>query len=313
VLCLSKSDRGDRARRLHMRETLEAHAEEARLVYVSTTRARDRLILAGPIEKAKGVGIWLKRGLDDDVPVHTTTAAVEIPRLPPEPDLSWLEDIEGGEVSSPLVAPLRVGWRRRFRSATELMAHERSRREWVLKYRHGVTPPWYFAPESEPEDEIPAWVRGVVIHGVLEKLQEEAEIAELLDETIGALDSPELEERMAPATEYRRALEDEIEQVVKSDEWKSYVDVEQYRELQFVQLVTRSKWRTGAFDLFRPGDPNLIVDFKTHDIDADEIEATARDYRLQALLYAAAARALGRESEVRLHFTRPNRALGMVV
>jgi ATP-dependent helicase/nuclease subunit A len=309
VLCLSKNDRGDRARRLHMRETLEAHAEEARLVYVSTTRARDRLILAGPIEKAKGVGAWLRLGLDDDVPVHTTTAAVEIPTLPPEPDLSWLADVEGGEVPSPLVAPLRMGRRGRFRSATELMAHERSRREWVLKYWHGVTPPWYFAPESEPEDEIPAWVRGVVIHGVLEKLQEEADIAELLDETIGALDSPELEERMALDTEYRRALESEIEQVIKSGEWKSYIQGEHYRELPFVQFVTQGKWRTGAFDLFRLGDPSWIVDFKTHDIGPDEVKATAQDYRLQALLYATAARALGSESDVRLHFTRPNRAL----
>jgi ATP-dependent exoDNAse (exonuclease V) beta subunit len=87
------------------------------------------------------------------------------------------------------------------------------------------------------------------------------------------------------------------------------VDAEHYRELPFVQLVTRSKWRTGAFDLFRRGDPNWIVDFKTHDIGPDEIEATARNYRLQALLYATAAKSLGRESEVRLHFTRPNRAL----
>ncbi len=313
VLCPSGSERGDRARRLHGRATLEEHAEAARLVYVATTRARDRLILAGPIEKAKGVGAWLTRGLDEDVRVLTTSGSVILPALPPEPDLSWLADVEGGESPSPLIAPLPVGRRRRFRSATELMAHARSRREWILKYWHGVTAPWYFAPESEPEDEIPAWVRGVVIHGVLENFQEEAEIAELLDEAIGALDAPELEERMAPATEYRRALEDEIAQVVNSDEWKSYVEGEHFRELRFVQLVTPHKWRAGAFDLFRHGATNLIIDFKTHDISPEQVEATARDYRLQGLLYRSAATALGRDSEVRLHFTRPNRAFTLDV
>lgn len=313
VLCPSRSERGDRASRLHARATLEEHAEAARLVYVATTRARDRLILAGPLEKAKGVGEWLRRGVADDVQVRTSTGPVTVPPLPPEPELGWLSDIEGGEASSALVEVLPTGRRRRFRSASEAMTHGRDRREWILKYWHGVTAPWYFAPESEPEDEIPAWVRGVLIHGVLEKLQEEAEIAELLDEAIGALDAPELEERMAPAADYRRALEDEIARVVKSDEWKSYVEGEHYRELPFVQFVSPYKWRTGAFDLFRPGATNLIIDFKTHAIGPEQVEATARHYRLQGLLYRDAARALGRDSEFRLHFTRPNRAITLAV
>lgn len=313
VLCPALRERGERASRLHGRATLEEHAEAARLVYVAATRARDRLILAGPIEKAKGVGAWLKRGLGDDVRVSTTTAAVSVPSLPREPDIAWLSGIEDGGTEPVWLADLPTGRRRRFRSATELMAHARGRHEWILRYWHGVTAPWYFAPQSEPEDEIPAWVRGVVIHGVLEKLQEEAEIAELLDEAIGALDAPELEERMGPSTQYRRALEDEIARVVTSEEWKSYVEGEHFRELPFVQLVTPHKWRTGAFDLFRPGDTNLIVDFKTHDIGSDQVEATARHYRLQGLLYRAAARGLGRDPEFRLHFTRPNRALTLEI
>ncbi len=67
----------------------------------------------------------------------------------------------------------------------------------------------------------------------------------------------------------------------------------------------------GAFDLFRPGDPDRIIDFKTHQIGPKEVEATARDYRLQALLYRTAARGLGHDARVRFHFTRPNRAVDL--
>lgn len=313
VLCPKASERGPRTRRLHERATAEERAEEARLIYVAATRARDRLIIAGSTQKPLGPGEWLISGLAEDVRRTSQIARVSVPPLAPEPTLAWLADIEGRGAPSPLVAPVHVGRRRRFRSATELMSHGRSRREWQLKYWYGVMPPWYFAPESEPEDEIPAWVRGVVIHGVLERLEEEMEIAQLLDETIGALDSPELEERMATGTEYRLALEEEIGKVVTSKEWKSYTEGEHYRELSFAQVVTSCKWRTGAFDLFRVGIPNSIVDFKTHEIDRAEAERVAREYRRQVLLYSAAARALAGPARVQLHFTRPNQAIDMTV
>jgi ATP-dependent helicase/nuclease subunit A len=308
VLCPRGDERGARTLRLHTRADAEELAEEARLLYVATTRARDRLIVAGSIEKPAGAGEWLQLGLTDDMRRSNAPASVTVPDPPPEPGLAWLTEIEDGATPLPLVAPLPVGRRRWFRSATELMSHQRNRREWKLKYWHGVTPAYYFAPESEPEDEIPAWVRGVVIHGVLERLQDEAEIAELLDETIGALDSPELEERMAAGTEYRLALVDEIARVAGSDEWKWYTEGEHYRELTFAQLVSARKWRVGAFDLFRPGDPNLIIDFKTHEISADQVDATANDYWLQVRVYRAAARALAGETRVQFHFTGPNAA-----
>ena len=42
-----RSDRGARAQRIHDRERLEDRAEEARLLYVAITRARDRLLVVG--------------------------------------------------------------------------------------------------------------------------------------------------------------------------------------------------------------------------------------------------------------------------
>jgi ATP-dependent exoDNAse (exonuclease V) beta subunit len=260
VICHADRERGARGTYLRDRNKVEDEAESARVLYVATTRAKDRLILTGPtgpVEKLKGHLAWLFEGREK-AEVTDAVPRVVLPLPAPEPQLEWLADI--GEASSlPASAnEIELGRLRYFRSATELMTHKRDRREWELKYDHGVVPPYYFAPGSVGEHEVPAWMRGVIIHGVLEKIQDESELTELLDVTIGALDVPELEERLAPGTEYRQALESEIETIVQSDAWKSYVDGEHYRELPFVQLVTRSKWRTGAFDLFRLGDPNWI-------------------------------------------------------
>jgi len=310
VICHADRERGARGTYLRERNKVEDEAESARILYVATTRAKDKLILTGPtapVDKLKGHLAWLLEGRE----LTDLTAAVPSATLPPaapEPQLEWLADV-GEAASLPASAEeIHLGRLRYFRSATELMTHRRDREEWQLRYHHGVVPWYYFAPDSTSSGEIPARVRGDIIHGVLERIQDESELTELLDVTIGALDAPELEERLAPGTEYRLALETEIEGVVQSDEWKEYTAGEHYRELPFVQLVSPDKWRLGAFDLFRV-DPDWIVDFKTHDIQPGQAEVTAADYRLQALLYRAAARAPYHDCEVRFHFTKLNRVV----
>jgi ATP-dependent exoDNAse (exonuclease V) beta subunit len=310
VVCHADRELGARGTYLRDRCQVEDAAESARVLYVAATRAKDKLILTGPtapVEKLKGHISWLLEG-QEKAAVTDEIPSVTLPPAAPEPQLEWLADVS--EASSLPASACGVELRRvrYFRSATELMTYKRDRREWELKYRYGVIPKWYFARESAGEDEVPARLRGTIIHGVLERIQDESELTELLDVTIGALDAPELEERLAPGTEYRRALEAEIEAVVTSDEWKEYTEGAHHRELPFVQLVSPGKWRLGAFDLFRL-DPNWIVDFKTHDVGPDEVEGTARDYRLQALLYRAAARGLGHDPQVRFHFTKPNRVV----
>ena len=306
VLCPKQDERGARTRRLAERATVEERAEEARLMYVATTRARDRLILAGPTEKPKGVAGWLGRGRDRSTAIVALAPEVERPAPPPVPELAWLDRLRQGDMPEPLVFPISQRIMRYTRSATELMTHSSSRREWRLKYLHGVIPDWHFARETAGTG-VPAVARGVVIHGVLERIREAGELGELLDVVIGALESPELEEQLAPGTEYRLALEEELNRVVSSPEWRWYVEGEHWRELQFVHFRRRDKWRIGAFDLYRKTAPRgLVVDFKTHDIAADEVQRVAKDYALQVEVYRAAARAAGQEIEVRLHFTGPN-------
>ena len=64
------------------------------------------------------------------------------------------------------------------------------------------------------------------------------------------------------------------------------------------------RWRVGAFDLYRPGEPGLIVDFKTQDVAAAEAESLAAEYSPQSWLYRAATEHLGCMSTVRFHFTK---------
>jgi hypothetical protein len=153
-------------------------------------------------------------------------------------------------------------------------------------------------------------MRGTIVHGVLERIREEAELHELLDETIGDLASPELETLMAEGTPYRVALEQEIRDVIRGDDWQWYIEGEHYRELTFLHLVGPREWRTGAFDLYRPDSPGWIIDFKTHDAAADQVATVAKGYAAQAEFYRAAAEIHG-PSRVRLHFTRTNTVVDM--
>ncbi len=404
-----QADRGDRAARLFERAELEEHAEEARLLYVALTRARDRLLVVGPTERLQGYGEWLGTALpdatdarelggaedpeSDDVPdadrplaisgfdeeegdgedqlglfsagsarrqASTGNALAEAgdspaegggadrpppllilrhgdpgslqPHFPEAPiTLAWLEGIVEAE-PPPLVRPLETPALSFLSSATEIRLKARSPEEWELRYAHGVQPVWRFAPEREGERALDPTVRGQVIHGVLERIEEAAEIARVLEETVSGIDAAEVEELLQPGTEYREALEREIERVVESPEWAWYVapphDPERHRELPFLHLIGPREWRQGAYDLYRPAaeaalggeasfqdeatgaplQPSLfdtpteatasgrsdtwIVDFKTHAIDRGAVERTARDYDVQVRVYREAAEAV---------------------
>jgi ATP-dependent exoDNAse (exonuclease V) beta subunit len=339
LLCPSRDDRGERAGQLWRRNDAEEHAEDSRLLYVATTRARDRLIIVGPASRERSYSEWLAEGVDGN-PFYRRTEAPETEPLDvgPVPSLAWLEDL-ALDPAPALLSPTPVPPPRFVVSATELMGRAKDETTWRLRYQHGVQPKWEFAGPFEegtlqhdevdatdptapadapapaaapaPADappaaaaRVPATVRGTVIHGVLERIQDEAELSRLLHETIGGLDDPDLEE-VLEADAYRQALEEEIRRVVRSEEWAWYVEGEHYRELEFVHFAGEREWRVGAFDLYRPGPPAWVIDFKTHEIDADKVDETAKDYTIQARIYREAAATRG-EATVALHFTGPN-------
>jgi len=343
VFCLKKDDRGPRADEIAEREQLEAAAEEARLLYVAATRARDRLQIVGERGGTRGLDQWLEAGTEredaagrDLVAIRTRSADIDPPAPPRPPALAWLDAWEAGDPPG-LVEPLPEPPYRWIHSATELMLERHDPKAWERRYRHGVQASWEFAPEAggtakevEPEETggaataedaadgpatasaLPATLRGTIIHGVLEQLEDAAELSRILDETIGSLDEPELESMLSPGARYREALEAEIRRVVESPEWDWYTTGElgrdYWKELTFTHLLGPRDWRYGAFDLFRHG---LIVDFKTHPVSAERAARIARDYRIQADVYRAAGRIAGADVDVRLHFTGPNAVVEM--
>lgn len=329
LFCLKASDRGARGNRILRREELESKAEEARLLYVAATRARDRLIIVGPADGEKGYDKWLAgAGADtrDDVEVS------EPARTSRPPTLEWLDRYEIADPPA-LIRALPQPSLRWTRSATELMLLDEDREEWARRYRHGVMAPWHFAPEAGAGDAgLSATVRGQIIHGALERLEAEAEIARVLEETIGSLDEPELEAMLGPGTPYREQLEAEIRRVAASEEWAWYTEGvlgrDYWKELPFTHLLGPRDWRFGAFDLYRRVTGQaparlarvldlderieaLVIDFKTHPISADRAAAVGEGYRIQADVYRAAATRMGGRTAVGLHFTRPNALVPM--
>lgn len=335
LFCLRADARGKRGNRLVLREELESKAEEARLLYVAATRARDRLVIVGPTGGNKGYDRWLAKG---DATTRQDAGVSAAPETSRPPTLEWLDRYE---VATPpaLIRALPEPPLRWTRSATELMLLEEDSEEWERRYRHGVLAPWHFAPEASPEEAgLTALVRGQIIHGALERLEAEAEIARVVEETIGSLDEPELEAMLRPGSEYREKLEEEIRRVVASEEWAWYTAGElgrdYWKELTFTHLVGARDWRFGAFDLYRRLDGTdtgsgaaadrlagvldlqagldaLIIDFKTHDITAAQAPRVARDYRIQADVYRAAASSMAGRVAVGLHFTGPNELVPM--
>ncbi|WP_419857242.1 UvrD-helicase domain-containing protein [Candidatus Palauibacter irciniicola] len=337
LFCLRADARGKRGNRLVRREELESKAEEARLLYVAATRARDRLVIVGPTGGNKGYDRWLAKG-DATTRQHAEVSAAPETRRPPM--LEWLDRYETATPPA-LIHPLPEPPLRWTRSATELMLLEEDPEEWERRYRHGALAPWHFAPETSTEEAgLPALVRGQIIHGVLERLEAEAEIARVVEETIGSLDEPELEAMLRPGSEYREQLEEEIRRVAASEEWAWYTEGElgrdYWKELTFTHLLGARDWRFGAFDLYRrlkgpdtgpaPGTAParlagalgleegldaLVIDFKTHPITAAQAPHAARGYRIQADVYRAAASSMAGRVAVGLHFTGPNELVPM--
>jgi ATP-dependent helicase/nuclease subunit A len=262
--------------------------------------------------------------------------------------LAWLDGLESSEwpVS---VGAIEVPAHRFSTSATEIMMRERDPDRWALRYRHGVLLEREFLRLGVADGTVPATVRGTLIHGVLERIGEAEELANILNETIATTGFVDLENLLETGAPYRVALEREIEAVVRSPEWEWYLEGRPHRELAFVHLRTERNWLGGALDLYRPpvsdgapradgmapvAEPSLfgpsaadrdrlereawIVDFKTHQIGTDEVEEAAQEYATQVRTYRDAAEALlapTAESPPRvriaLHFTHPNVAREM--
>ena len=303
IIVPRQADRGGRAARIVDREELEERAEAARLLYVALTRARDRVVVTG-YEKfhAESSWGWVQPAVGAGIITPVQPPAL-VSEVPPLPSLAWLDRVVDGPAPA-MVAPLPSPAGHWLTSATELMLRDKDPEAWERKYVHGALASWEFTPQLGKEP-VPANVRGTVIHGVLERIAEEADLARLLDETIGSLDDPDVENVLGAGSSYREALEKEIAAFVGTPEWAEFTEGDHYRELSFIHLVGEREWRAGALDLYRPGEPTaLVVDFKTHPVKtAAEAEVVRKGYGVQVAVYRAVGELVG-STEVRLEFTK---------
>jgi len=371
VLMPTRNERGPLALAIADRALAAEQAEEARLLYVALTRARDRLVVAAP-DVSRGYMEHMRPAFDDatlphlvsadpppperrpdskariDDPVTRTGRQIEVfpddaagqldmfrhttlsrvadvpaaqasaPRpvvyraadpeqksIEPVPvSLGWLDGLRAGE-GPPMVRPVDRPELRPITSATELQLRATDRRAWELRYEHGVEEAWRFAPRTDADPAIPATLRGILIHGVLERIRAAEELSRLLGETIAGIDAPPgVEELLVPEAPYRAALEAEIERVITGERWKAYVAGPHHRELRFLVLAGGRPWRAGAIDLYRPGENPCIVDFKTHRVGAPAAADVAAGYDIQVGVYRDAVTTLvGTAPRVLLHFT----------
>ena len=305
-LYLKKSDNGPHnSERLAPLNMARLEAEECRLLYVSMTRARDRLIVCGQADKKTSGFFWERFNQThswDEISIQPHLQQITDHHWVP---LDWIDDIEAKELP-PLAAEIKPPSLQFTTSATEVMTKQRSFEEWREKYEYGVQSIPAFSGHSSGR--IPSQTRGKVIHGVLERIQEYEELPEILNETLSSMDTAELGTSPSLGSKYWEALEHELEEVLKSPDWKWYIEGEHYRELPFIHLVGPRNWYLGAFDLYRPStniDKALVVDFKTHELEKSDIEEVAKTYLPQMQIYQEAAE-ISQKSLVQLHFTVPN-------
>jgi ATP-dependent helicase/nuclease subunit A len=300
------AERGPRAQHLVRRKALQDRAEESRIAYVATTRAKDRLVIVGEREVPDSYGAWFDAGvIAHNVELRTLK---EAPATQPGQNgvsLAWLDlvDSQPSDERTTLLLEPPLSFAR---SASELMVQEKNQSEWERFYRHGVRAKSVFTEEKGGNAFVPGNVRGSVIHRVLERIGKGTELVKLLDEVISELVAPEFAGVMVSGTPYRAALEKEIRDVVQGDEWKWYFEGEYYSELPFVHFLASRDWRIGDLDLYRPGPEALVIDFKTHEdvTDQESAEKVAEEYKIQMHVYREAA-LMRSKAEARLFFTKP--------
>jgi ATP-dependent helicase/nuclease subunit A len=212
----------------------------------------------------------------------------------PAPDPSSL-------TSPPTRIPSPLGLTRH--SATELLAHARCARRHWFKYVMGVHEP---ALSSSKAELISAVARGQIVHDVLERHAEEAELDVLLEDAIGRWDRDAPAPETGPGRAYRAHLTDEVTRVLEHPDYAEIVARPgARRELPFLHVLENGTAAQGFMDLAAPdaqGDGIELLDVKTTQCDADAAAKKAEQYGLQRDVYVTAAESIAGRPVTRFAF-----------
>lgn len=316
-----------------------SRAEEKRLWYVGTTRARDRLILCAaaaavpeanqvPHADAKKVYHWLLRELNvgdgcfrygtDQTwaavetiavrPVVTEAAAIAIPNddqlasadLAREAAAQLARQVQGIHPAPALPR----------RSATELMLLAEDGEAYRRKYVHGLPERRVFARDGDQVPEgVPARVLGDVLHGALEMARSDDDLAHYLEHELTSRtgDSPG-SPRVSAAVARLRKLIDQAKAHPAVARLYDAAEVES--ELPFTWFVRHDGHADvvrGEMDLVARIDGQLeALDFKSHQNVGGKEEEVASSYAVQRDVYLAALHAVLQENPSRFTFFFPD-------
>jgi ATP-dependent helicase/nuclease subunit A len=303
----------ERWRALREVQRLEEDAEDRRVTYVAMTRPKSRLILAGVPQGSGSLRGSVAGSLMQLLPALGTAedgdliqyaagnaACVARARMAPAAAVNHdssahpeaLPDLHeiAPWAAPPEPVPASLGLTRH--SATELLTFSRCQRRHRLKYVFGIREP---KPDGRGGDAVGSPVaRGQIVHDVLERYEEDAELDVLLEDAIGRW----VDEPPAPTSEpgaaYRADLTAEIERVLALPEYAAIAAAAgSRRELRFLHVFDDGTAMQGAIDLAAPAADGLtLVDVKTSRITAGEAPKKAAEYAPQQDAYVAAAAAL---------------------
>ncbi|MHB1223637.1 MAG: UvrD-helicase domain-containing protein [Gemmatimonadaceae bacterium] len=333
-MCLGDPDaeskeQPERWKTLQARLKLEAAAERRRLWYVAATRAKDLLVISG-IASGKGARLagtpaamlierypMLGDGMAGEVEIAGQGVILLAPVRVADESLvtggSAIDGMDGmdgmdavydaGGVAAleslampapPIVVPAGLGRH----SATSLMAFGRCERRHWLRYVAGLREPEVarFGPAATAgADGGRPVVHGQIVHDVLERLGEAAELETLLEEAIQERNGDAPAAATTAGTRYRERLAEEIRKVAADPEYAAIASLPSARrELPFLHIVSETAQVSGSMDLAACGDDGIVIlDVKTSRVDDREgAETVAARYDVQRDVYSAAATAI---------------------
>ena len=290
-------------------EREEETEESKRLLYVAATRAKDHLVFSSyafPPARSE----WLT-WLDDKYQVLEAadgaiilcgTGAMRVARTTPGPTSAkkyhplsnrFLEEIAEKSSAGPVDTELAEVVKRRVEpvqvksvpcsqfSVTALADYRRCPALYYFRHLHGLQG----GRPGETGDEIDALGRGELYHRFFELLARGVDLKSAA--AMAALNEEELAGRMKET--YRRLKAKGLIEGIPAGE-------SDYPEMEFVVPVG-GRLLAGKMDLVRvSGNTVSVLDYKTENIKAGKIEATAEKYGYQMRLYALAAFKLWKEA-----------------
>jgi len=293
---------------LHAEEAAESAAERKRLWYVASTRARQRLILAGVsagdhekgspaaaiaaqlVLPSDGAGAFAYTGQGE----AAFTGVVRLAPLVEEPEVEerdpWGEPLPGTLPAEPPPVAAPGGPARH--SATSLLLRQRCARRHWLRYVAGLREP---DVERTGGEYLGALERGQVVHEVLERLREDEEFDALLEAAIGRWDDAAPAPDTAAGAAYRERLREEIALVAGHPDYQAVAGAPGARhELAFLQVLGADLHLEGKADLAaREGAGLVLLDVKTAQARGARVEEIARHYGIQRAAYVEAVEAIG--------------------